>query len=82
MIKSSETIRFVVIWARFRFIYGQRGKMDFTFTGLGSRIWGAAGGRLGSPKCPKNKKTIGIISIGAILVGSTGVAFGQALGRP
>ena len=39
------------IWARSGSISGQRGKkMDFLFTGLGARIWGQLGARLGSPK--------------------------------
>ena len=31
-------------------------KMDFLFTGLGARIWGQLGGRLGNPKWSKKQE--------------------------
>ena len=57
--------------------------MDFLITGLGARIWGQLGARLGSPEIiPKARTPLVSKAFELIVVISVGAASGQALGRP
>ena len=82
--KHKKSIGLTSIWARFRSISGQRGKkMGSLFIGLGVRIWGQLGPRLGSQKSSQKQENIDFLSIWAhfcdLLWGSLWTGPGPAL---